>query len=147
MDSITTSLIEETYGRTGALFQRPFGRRLVRSKEYFTTLVKYIHLNPQSHGLTTRFQDWPHSSFSAFAWDDQQAAERVTVVELFGGLAGFHAAHEDASDTHIRPDAEPRGVVPLPHPDQSVRFRHEDDEGPQSNGVEWPPSPEKAGPT
>jgi len=125
--------INVAYGRTGALFQRPFGRRLVRSQEYFTTLVKYIHLNPQSHGLTTSFQDWPHSSFGAFAWDDEQVVERATVVQLFGGLAGFHAAHKEASADQIRPDAEPRDVVPPSQPDEGVRFRTQEDARPQSN--------------
>lgn len=92
------------YGRTGALFQRPFGRRRVCSREYFITLVKYIHLNPQAHGLIQRYQDWPYSSFGAFVEKDENLVERATVVQLFGGLDAFHLAHLEASaDESDRP--------------------------------------------
>jgi REP element-mobilizing transposase RayT len=39
--------INRAYGRTGALFQRPFGRVCVTSDQHFIRLVTYIHRNPQ----------------------------------------------------------------------------------------------------
>lgn len=43
------------YERTGSLFQKPFKRRLVDSDRYFAVLVRYIHRNPQKHGLISDF--------------------------------------------------------------------------------------------
>ncbi len=48
-----------TYQRTGALFQRPFGRIEVADDRYFVTLVIYVHHNPQKHGFVADFRDWP----------------------------------------------------------------------------------------
>ena len=45
------------YHRTGALFQRPFGRRAVTDDRYFVRLVTYIHHNPQHHGFVDDFCD------------------------------------------------------------------------------------------
>jgi putative transposase len=36
--------------RHGSLFENPFKRREVKSDQYFSNLVLYIHANPQTHG-------------------------------------------------------------------------------------------------
>lgn len=144
-----TKSMNIAYGRTGALFQHPFGRRPVRSREYFITLVTYIHLNPQSHGLTTHFQDWPHSSFATYAENDAQvverAVERATVVQLFGGLAAFHAAHQEVSTTILRPGAEPRGAFPPPRRGEDGHFYAYQDADPRSDEDVAPEQNEVAG--
>jgi putative transposase len=55
--------INHAYHRTGSLFQHPFGRVLVFHVEYHNRLVRYIHQNPQRHGLVKDFRDWPFSSY------------------------------------------------------------------------------------
>lgn len=80
-------------GRTGCLFERPFGRRLVLSRDYFRRLVLYIHLNPQSHGLVSSFADWPHSSYPGYARGGDHLLKRATVVGLFGGRSQFADLH------------------------------------------------------
>jgi hypothetical protein len=37
-----------SYDRTGGLFQKPFKRKYVEDKNYFNTLVMYIHNNPKT---------------------------------------------------------------------------------------------------
>jgi len=67
--------IHTAYGRTGSLFQHPFGRTPVLTQSYLIQLVRYIHLNPQKHGLVSDFREWPYSSYQAFV-------ETLKVCEL-----------------------------------------------------------------
>ncbi len=81
------------YDRTGALFQRPFGRIPVDSDGYFGYLVVYIHQNPLKHGFVDDYRDWPYSSYHALAGDRTSRIDRVTVLDWMGGRAGFEMAH------------------------------------------------------
>jgi putative transposase len=54
--------INKACGRTGSLFQHPFGRIPVLTQSYLIQLVRYIHFNPQKHGLVSDFREWPYSS-------------------------------------------------------------------------------------
>ena len=81
-------------GRTGALFQRPFGRILVTSDDYLAWLVIYIHHNPQKHGLVPDFRDWPCTSYQAHLSQKPTRLQRDDVLAWFDGRAGFVAAHE-----------------------------------------------------
>jgi len=51
----------KAYNRTGALFQRPFGRIQVTSNTHLRHLVSYIHQNPQKHNFVDDLRDWPYS--------------------------------------------------------------------------------------
>ncbi len=55
--------INNSYHRTGSLFQHPFGRKCVMDEKYFYSLIRYIHQNPQHHGFVRDFREWPFSSF------------------------------------------------------------------------------------
>ena len=44
-------------GRTGTLFERPFGRKAIDREGYLLTVVRYIHHNPQRHGFVGDFRD------------------------------------------------------------------------------------------
>lgn len=95
------------HGRTGCLFQRPFGRRPVTTRDYFTKLVLYIHLNPQAHGLSERFDLWPYSSYLSYLRDDSSYLKRSTVVGLFGGIDEFVHRHESGAEGEVPTDALP----------------------------------------
>ena len=107
------------YERTGSLFQKPFKRRLVDSDRYFAVLVRYIHRNPQKHGLISDFRAWPWSSYDAILEEGSEMptfqklaslaslAQKPTFQKLasvsvacadvlawFGGRAPFIALHE-----------------------------------------------------
>jgi putative transposase len=55
--------INNTFNRTGSLFQHPFGRIPVTNQKYCEGLIRYIHQNPQHHGFVKDFREWPFSSF------------------------------------------------------------------------------------
>jgi REP element-mobilizing transposase RayT len=80
-------------GRTGALFQRPFGRIPVTSDAYLGWLVIYIHQNPQKHGLVPGFDDWRHSSYHAHLSQQPTRLRRDDVLDWFDGPVGFRMSH------------------------------------------------------
>jgi hypothetical protein len=85
--------MNKAYGRTGALFQRPFRRIEVTTESYFAHVVRYIHMNPQKHGFVHDFRDWPFSSYHALVSNKPTRLAREEVLVRFGGLAAFEAAH------------------------------------------------------
>jgi putative transposase len=82
------------YGRTGSLFQRPFGRIEVESERYFIRLVTYIHHNPVKHGFVDDFRDWPYSSYNAIISTKPTQVQRATVLDWFGGKDTFIETHD-----------------------------------------------------
>lgn len=90
------------YGRTGSLFQRPFGRIPVTSDAYFLTLITYIHRNPQKHGLVDDFRDWPYSSYDAILHDKPTRLDKTAVLEWFDGRDNYIDMHRtDPDETQI----------------------------------------------
>lgn len=85
--------INKAYGRTGSLFQHPFGRIEVDSDAYFLRLVTYIHQNPQKHGFVDDFRDWPYSSYTAHLSTRPTRLRRDDVLGWFNGEAKFVEAH------------------------------------------------------
>jgi putative transposase len=45
------------------IWQRRFWEHLIRDEADYARHVEYCYFNPLKHGLVTRVQDWPHSSF------------------------------------------------------------------------------------
>ena len=90
----------KAFQRTGALFESPFRRKMVEDDRYFTTLVVYIHCNPQNHGLVTDFREWPYSSYEAIVTDEPTIVQRDAVLEWFNGRSWFEESH------HIEVDEE-----------------------------------------
>ena len=88
-----TKSVNEAYGRTGNLFQRPFGRIRVTNHEYFANLVRYIHMNPQKHGFVTDFREYPYSSYQAFCSAKPTRLNRDVVLAWFGGGDNFKTNH------------------------------------------------------
>ena len=85
--------INKTYARTGALFQRPFGRIKVNSDSYLTQLVYYIHFKPQKHGYTSNFRDYQYSSYRIFLSSEQTKLRKDEVLLWFGGRERFIEFH------------------------------------------------------
>ncbi len=80
-------------GRTGALFQRPFGRKQITSDAYFAQVVIYIHQNPQKHKFVSDFRDWPYSSYHAHLSAKPTQLNRAEVLAWFSTTEGFVSAH------------------------------------------------------
>jgi hypothetical protein len=97
--------INKAYGRTGSLFEHPFGRIPVTSDGYFMNMVTYIHRNPQKHGFVDDFRDWPYSSYDAILLEKPTRVQRIVVLEWFGGLDNFLVEHQQAPNevliTHL----------------------------------------------
>ncbi|MBN2085406.1 MAG: transposase [Anaerolineales bacterium] len=81
------------YGRTGALFQRPFGRIPVVEKCHLLRLIAYIHQNPQKHGFAKNFRDWPYSSYHVFCAHAQDVIDPGKVMGLFGTRRVWNRSH------------------------------------------------------
>ncbi len=88
----------KAYGRTGSLFERPFGRIEVDSDAYFLQLIVYIHQNPQKHGFVDDFRDWPFSSYRTFLSTKPTRLQREEVLDWFGGPQEFEVYHRTAAD-------------------------------------------------
>jgi putative transposase len=93
--------INKAYGRTGSLFQHPFGRIPVLTQSYLVQLVRYIHLNPQKHGLVTDFRQWPYSSYQAYLSNQPTRLKRDDVLAWFDGTRGLVAAHQMPIDDQV----------------------------------------------
>lgn len=52
-------------------WQKRFRDHLIRDEIDFARHIDYIHYNPVKHGLVTRPEDWPHSSF--LDWKEKEA--------------------------------------------------------------------------
>jgi REP element-mobilizing transposase RayT len=85
--------INQTYGRSGALFERPYKRILVHSNQHLIGLVKYIHMNPEKHGFVHNYRDWPYSSSRAIISDKYTRLNKAEVISWFDGSNGFQKAH------------------------------------------------------
>jgi putative transposase len=61
----TRERISESRLRKGerGIWQRRYWEHTLRDERDFSRHVDYIHFNPVKHGLVTRVEDWPYSSF------------------------------------------------------------------------------------
>jgi putative transposase len=82
------------YKRSGALFQRPFGRIEVTTEVYLYRLVTYIHQNSQRHGFVADFREWPYSSYHTLLSEKATHLKREDVLEWFGGRDSLVAVHD-----------------------------------------------------
>ena len=89
------------YGRTGSLFQNPFGRVMVTSDAHCQGLIAYIHQNPQKHGLVDDFYDWRYSSYRAILSDKVSQIRRLDILSWFDGRASLEAAHVALVDESV----------------------------------------------
>ncbi len=88
-----TRAMNKMYNRTGAIFETPFKRIEVKEDSYFSTLISYIHKNPEKHGLVDDFRDYPYSSYHAHLLDHTTKLSRSEVLEWFGGKEAYQNFH------------------------------------------------------
>ncbi|MEP7163917.1 MAG: hypothetical protein ABI741_04440 [Ferruginibacter sp.] len=81
------------YDRHGKLFEEPFNRKLVDTNRHFTSLIYYIHFNPQLHGFVNDFKEWEFTSWHALLDDKETFLARGKVTEWFGTTSNFVNAH------------------------------------------------------
>ena len=89
-----TRAMNKMYNRTGALFESPFKRLAVMEESYFSSLVAYIHQNPQKHGLVGDYRDYPYSSYHGhLAVAKTSKLNRKEVLDWFGGELSYVDFH------------------------------------------------------
>jgi putative transposase len=87
--------INNAYGRTGSLFQHPFGRMPITTDGQFWNVIAYIHQNPQKHKFVKDFRDWKYSSYGILLSDKSTKLQRTVVFDWFGGKEGYLKLHEE----------------------------------------------------
>jgi len=87
--------INKAYGRSGSLFQHPFGRVLVTNSTQFYRVVMYIHQNPQKHKFVNDYKEWKYSSYDMLLSSSPTRLQRETVIDWFGGCDQFIRLHAD----------------------------------------------------
>lgn len=85
--------INKTYGRTGSLFQHPFGRVPITSDRQFWNVIAYIHQNPQKHGFVKDFRDWKYSSYGVILTEKHTPIKRSEVMKWFGSGEEYRSLH------------------------------------------------------
>ncbi len=78
----------------GALFERPFKRKLIDNNEYLYQVVLYIHNNPVHHGFCEHPLEYPWSSYLTCTSIKPTKLKRKSVIEWFDDQANFITAHE-----------------------------------------------------
>lgn len=83
----------KTYTRTGGLFENPYRRVRIHSRAHLSTVITYIHRNPQKHGFVNDFRDWKWSSFSTLLARTETWLARDEALALFPDTGAFADAH------------------------------------------------------
>ena len=92
--------INKQQARTGALFERPFHRKLVDSEQYFQQLILYIHNNPVRHGFCSHPVEYAWSSYQTCISDKSTNLKREEVIGWFGDKHNFVVLHNNAIDNN-----------------------------------------------
>ncbi|HCK66775.1 MAG TPA: hypothetical protein DHW49_10980 [Anaerolineae bacterium] len=87
--------INKAYGRTGSLFQHPFGRVPITTDHQFWHVIAYIHQNPQKHGFVKDFRDWKYSSYGIILNDKKSIVNRKETMQWFGTQDEYVSLHSE----------------------------------------------------
>jgi putative transposase len=80
----------QTYRRSGALWEGRYKSALVDTDRYLLTCYRYIELNPVRAGVARRPEDYPYSSYHANALGkaDRLVTRHGVYLALVGGPGG-----------------------------------------------------------
>ena len=82
----------------GALFERPFKRKLIDTNEYLRQVVVYIHNNPVHHRFCKHPLEYPWSSYLTCTSDKATKLKRNEVIAWFGGKQEYEKEHRKKID-------------------------------------------------
>ena len=88
--------INKKYNRVGSLFQGRYKVSEIKSDNYYTTIIIYIHQNPVAASLIKKMEDYKYSSYAAYLSRKSSMLDRNEVLQWFGGLDGFIIDHQAA---------------------------------------------------
>ncbi|GET23944.1 hypothetical protein [Prolixibacter sp. NT017] len=77
----------------GALFERPFKRKLIDNENYLKQVILYIHNNPIHHGFCEHPIEYPWSSYLSCISIKSTKLHRDAVIGWFDSEANFRAMH------------------------------------------------------
>ena len=80
--------------RHGSLFEKPFRRIEVNSQNYLVNIVKYIHKNPQKHGVMNDFENYTWSSYPIIKNNYDSYIKKEEVLSWFDTKENFVACHK-----------------------------------------------------
>lgn len=83
----------KTNDRTGGLFENPFRRIQEEDDIYFMQLIKYLHFNPENHGIVHDFKQFKNSSYYDISTMKKSFIDKKSVLDYFGGLDEFRQFH------------------------------------------------------
>lgn len=89
-----TKSYNKKYFRHGALFERPFRRKLVSDEKYFQNLILYIHNNPVHHNICEHPIEYSWSSYRTCMSEKPTKLKREDVIKHFGDIENFKYVHE-----------------------------------------------------
>ena len=89
-----TKAFNKSYTRHGALFERPFRRKLINNESYFQNLIAYIHNNPVHHKICDHPIEYPWTSYLACLSDKPTKLKRNEVIEMFNDVYNFKYVHQ-----------------------------------------------------
>lgn len=82
----------------GALFERPFRRKLIDNDEFLKRVVVYIHNNPVHHGFCSHPLEYPWSSYLTCTSDKNTKLKRDEVIGWFGSKREYGQWHQRKID-------------------------------------------------
>ncbi|MDX6189690.1 hypothetical protein SGQ83_10035 [Flavobacterium sp. Fl-318] len=88
-----TKAINKGYNRHGALFERPFKRKLIDNDSYLRAVIKYIHYNPVNHGFCKHPIEYPWSSYETCISERPTKLKREKVIVLFENTENLKILH------------------------------------------------------
>ena len=107
LNGVYTQRYNRTHETDGPLFRGRFKAVLVDADTYLAALSRYIHLNPVTAGVVTRPEDYPWSSYPAYAGDVAPPTwlHLQPTLGVFGTREArrrYRAFVEQGLDAHIR---------------------------------------------
>lgn len=85
--------INKQEGRHGSLIENPFKRKEVTSNDYFAYLIFYIHANPQLHGISSDFRQYPWSSYNRILSGKPSKLKKEEVLKWLNNPENYVAFH------------------------------------------------------
>ena len=106
-----TFYVNETYERTGTLWEGRYRSAAIDSERYLLTCMRYIELNPVRAGLVTRPENHPYSSYRANAFGEDNPL--VVSHDVYGTLGQSRDERLEAYRALFATEITPREVQVL----------------------------------
>ena len=87
------------YDRCGPLFQGRFRSECVNDRNYFCTVLRYIHRNPVAAGIVSAPSEFEYSSYSAYAGKKSDLVNTALALKFMSQkelLSFFDTPNEDS---------------------------------------------------